>query len=344
MKLNDLETARICRELAILVRSGVSVAEGVFLLAQESPASQKPFLNAMGESLDAGAPLSEAMGHCGVFPDYVWRMVHIGEETGRQEEALEHLAAFYDQRCRTRHQLHNAVAYPSLVLTMMLLVMGMLLVKVIPVFDRVYASLGSHLTGVGADLLYLGLGIEKCLPVLLIVVALLIAGAVAIRFSPAIQGKLRKLVQKNFGDRGIGRKFSNANFARALAMSIGSGLTLEEGLSFACEILQDSPGAAQRCAECARAVESGTSLAKAAAEAQLLPPAQCRMLHLAARSGNVEAVMDSIANTLLEDAQQTLEDAISRIEPAMVLISSLLVGLILLSVMLPLVDILSVLG
>lgn len=344
MKLSDLETARICRELALLVRSGVSVAEGVFLLAQEAPASQKPALEAMGESLDAGAPLSEAMRHCGVFPDYVWRMVHIGEETGRQEEALQNLAEFYEERCRTQRQLRSAVAYPALVLVLMLVVVGVLLVKVVPVFDRVYASLGSRLTGAGAGLLHLGQILKNCLPVLLILALLPAVGTMIIRLTPSLREKFRYLVQKYFGDRGISRKFANARFARAMAMGMGSGLSMEQALELACEILQDSPGAAERCEACARAVEAGTPFVKAAAETGLLPSAQCRMLHLAFRSGNAEEVMDTIAGSLLEDTQGSLEDAISKVEPAMVLISSLLVGLILLSVMLPLVDILSVLG
>ena len=340
MKLSDLETARICRELALLVRSGVSVAEGVLLLAREAPAAQKPALEAMGMSLDKGAPLSEAICHCGIFPDYAWRMVHIGEQTGRQEEALQNLAVFYEERCHTRRQLRSAVAYPSFVLILMLLVVGVLLVKVVPVFDRVYASLGSHLTGPGAVLLRLGQGLERRLPYLLILLAIPAAGIAVIRLFPSLGHRLRQ----RFGDRGIDRKFANARFARAMAMAMGSGLSLSQGLELACGLLEDSPKALRRCEACRQAVEAGQSLVEAAAENQLLPPAQCRMLLLALRSGNGDEVMDSIAGSLLREAQEALEDIITQVEPMMVLISSLLVGMILLSVMLPLMDILSVLG
>ena len=88
----------------------------------------------------------------------------------------------------------------------------------------------------------------------------------------------------------------------------------------------------------------GASYGNALEQWELLPAAQCRLLQIGYRSGNVDKVMEQIADTLLEDARNALNRAISAIEPAMVLVSSVLVGLILLSVMLPLVDILTVLG
>ena len=77
---------------------------------------------------------------------------------------------------------------------------------------------------------------------------------------------------------------------------------------------------------------------------QLLSPAQSRLLSLGIQGGNADSVMENIAGQMMEDAQASLETAVSRVEPVMVLVSSLLVGLILLAVMLPLVDIMSVIG
>jgi type IV pilus assembly protein PilC len=78
--------------------------------------------------------------------------------------------------------------------------------------------------------------------------------------------------------------------------------------------------------------------------ARLIPAAQCRLLQVGFRSGSGDRVMETVADAMMEDARESLEKTIGRIEPAMVLVSSLLVGLILLSVMLPLADILAVLG
>ena len=89
---------------------------------------------------------------------------------------------------------------------------------------------------------------------------------------------------------------------------------------------------------------SGRGLLGRVEDGALLLPTQAQMLNLGVLGGNADQVMAEIAGDLMTDARQSLEDSVSRIEPAMVLVSSLLVGLILLSVMLPLIDIMSTIG
>jgi len=344
MTLPNAQISRICRGLSLLLHSGIGVADGAFLLAQEEQAPLQTLLQTLGESMDGGLSLSEAMDASGAFPRHVWGMAAIGEETGRLEESLKALAEFYEERSRTTRQIRSAVAYPAMVLVLMLLVVGVLLVKVLPVFDRVYASLGSQLTGAAAALLYAGQLLESALPVLFGALLVLVGMAAVLWLCPGLRERLVRSWQRRYGDRGLARKFNNARFARAMAMGLASGLTLEHCMTLAQALLQEVPGAARRCAHCAQAMEEGASFSSAMEAASLLPPAQCRMLGIGLRGGNADQVMDKIARDVEEDAWETLYKAVSGIEPAMVLISSLLVGLILLSVMLPLVDILSVLG
>ena len=344
MTLPYPELIRVLRGFSLLLHSGVHAADSAFLLAREEQSSLTQILNTMGEHLDGGCPLSEAMEKTGCFPEQVPAMVRIGEETGRLEESLNSLADFYDRRSRSLQQIRSAVAYPATVLILMLLVVGVLLIKVLPVFDRVYASLGSRLTGPAAGLLYAGQLLEAALPVLFGILVVFGAVLVILRFCPAFRERLAAAWLNRYGDRGIFRKFHNARFARALAMGLSSGLPLETCMTLAEGLLQDAPGAARRCSDCAKRMEAGEPFGSAMEETGLLPPSQCRLLQLGHRGGNAEQVMETIADTMMEDAEAALQRIISGIEPAMVLISSVLVGLILMSVMLPLADILAVLG
>lgn len=344
MTLSDRELARILGGLALLLHSGITAADGAYLLAREAEPDLETLLNSLGQRLDRGSALSEAVETLDVFPNHVRAMIRIGEETGRLEEALQSLGGYYEGRIRVRRQIRAAVAYPAMVLALMLLVIGVLLVKVLPVFDRVYASLGSSLTGPAAGLLYAGRLLEAALPALLGGLLALAAGAVVLRWCPAARQVLSGFFRRRFGDRGLAREFNNARFAEALAMGMASGMAPEESLSLAADLLGDTHGGAARCAQCARAMEAGVSLCDAMEAAKLLPPAQCRLLQIGLRGGNGDQVMGRIADTMREEAQNALERRISAIEPAMVLASSVLVGVILLSVMLPLADILSVLG
>ena len=344
MKLSNSETSRLCRGLSLLLHAGIGLAEGVYLLAQEEEKPVRELLTDLGNRMDRGAPLSDAMEESGVFTVHVTGMVRIGEETGRMEETLDALAEYYEQRVRTARQIKNALAYPSLILLLMLAVIAVLLVKVLPVFDAVYASLGSGLTGLSGALLELGQVLRRGLPVLLVLLAAF-AGAVLLyaRCVP-FREKVTAWYLHRFGDRGVARAFNNARFARGLAMGLSSGLPLEEAVTLSGNLLWDIPDAAARCETCSQALAAGESLSAAMSAAGLLTPARSRMLTVGLRGGSADRVMEDVADQMMEDAEAALENTVSRIEPAMVLAASLLVGVILLSVMLPLMNIMSTIG
>lgn len=344
MKLAHSEIASLCRELALLLHAGISLADGLFLLCEEETSSMRDLLQQLGAKMDEGAQLSDAMESTGAFPLCATGMVRIGEQTGRMEDVLASLAQFYEQRSRVSRRIRQALAYPAVIMALMLVVIGVLLIRVLPVFDEVYASLGSRLTGVAASLLHLGQFLSAAMPALLVILAIAAAAAMLYAWCAPVREKVSALLTARFGDRGISRKFNNAHFARALAMGLGSALPLEDAVQQAGRLLADIPAAAARCETCAEGLRSGESLSSAMSDAGFLPPAESRMLAVGLRQGSGDRVVEEIADRLMEQAEDALEQTVAKAEPAMVLLASALVGAILLSVMLPLMNIMSALG
>lgn len=343
-KLGNREISEFCRSLSLLLQAGIHPGDGLFLMAEEESGEMKAKLEEMGQSLDQGLVLSQVIEEQKIFPAYVTGMVKVGERSGRLEEALLALAGYYEEREQMNRRIRQSLAYPSVLLVMMLAVIGVLLVKVLPVFEEVYASLGGHLTGVAGGLLRLGQLLDAAMPVL----CLALAGAAALVFLYAENEVFRKKVsgwwQKRYGDSGVSRMINDAHFAQALSMGLKSGLPLQEAVEQAGEILKDVPEAAARCRCCSDGLMNGESLSDVLKKSRILPPSSCRLLDLGIRSGNGDAVMEEIAARLSEDANQALEQKIAQVEPAMVLIASVLVGSILLSVMLPLMHIMTAIG
>ena len=341
MKLTDQEISGLCRGLALMLHAGISLADGAYLMAQEEQGDFRRVLEELYRRLDGGELLSTAMEG---FPHHVVGMIQIGERTGRMEESLKALSDFYEERQRASNQMRSALAYPTLILLLMLAVVGVLLIRVMPVFQDVYASLGSRLTGFAAGLLKLGQMLESALPVLLGLLILIALTVLLYSCQASFRERCNGFWQKYFGDRGVSRKFNNARFARAMAMGLGSGLPLEEALDLSRLLLSDIPGAEKRCQSCAEGLRRGESLAEAMAISGLLSRGDCRMLSVGCKGGNSDRVMEEIAGRLMEEAEAALDAAISRVEPAMVICASVLVGIILLSVMLPLMNIMASLG
>ena len=342
--LTDLETALFCRSLSLQLHAGISLADCIYLLAEDETSRKQVLFQKMAAKLDEGETFAEVLKYSGCLPEYVCVMAQIGQQTGKLEQTLQSLADYYERRSNQKRQIRNALAYPSMVFVLMLVVVAVLLVKVMPIFDGVYRSLGSGLTGVAAELMHLGQLLKWATPAILAVLAVMLVAALAYWKVTAFRESLNGWYQRQFGDRGIGRKFNNARFAEALAMGLSSGVTLEESLELAEKLLTSVPGAAARCRSCKEQLESGASLAEAMSNVRLLPPAESRLLTVGLRAGTGDQVMDEIARRLAQQAEDAVEDLVSKIEPAMVLIASLLVGLILLTVMLPLMNIMSTIG
>jgi type IV pilus assembly protein PilC len=137
---------------------------------------------------------------------------------------------------------------------------------------------------------------------------------------------------------------NNARFAQALSMGISSGMPPEEGVDMAASLLRDIPKAAERCEKCSELLRNGESLSEALNKTGLMESAACRLLTLGMRGGSGDTVMEELARRMQEEAEHALEHAASKIEPALVLITTLLVGAILLAVMLPLMNIMTTIG
>ena len=284
MRLSNLQTAGLCRELALLLHAGVSVGDGLSLLAQEeSAAALQPVLENMARYTDEGGSLAGAMREAACFPGYVCGLVEVGERSGRTEEALQALAGYYDAREQMDRRIRAALLYPSVLMLVMLVVIVVLLSRVLPVFNDVYASLGGELTGLAGGLLTLGLGLDAAMPVLCAVLAIVVVVLGAFSVSGGFRQKVLRIWQKRWGDRGIARRLSDARFAQALSMGMRSGLPMEESLDLAQGLLEEVPAASARCRACRSLLEEGCDLAQALRQTQVLPASACRMLALGVR-------------------------------------------------------------
>lgn len=343
-RLANEEISSFCMELAIFIHAGIAPSEGLYLLAEESEGEEKERYLEMAREMESGSFLSDVMKKTGLFPTYVTGLTAMGEQSGCLENSLQALASYYEQRSIQDKQIRNALLYPSLLLTLLLAVIAVLLVRVLPVFQKVYASLGGQFTGVAGGLLALGKGLGKAMPFLLILLALIVGFIVAFAVRDGFRGRILLFWQKHHGDKGISKKMTEVHLAQAIAMGLHSGLHMEETLKLAEELQAENPQAASRCRACREYLEQGINLAEAMNETKLLPKGACHLLAMGLHSGTGDQVMEEIVRRLTREAEDMLENRIGKIEPAIVLTASAVVGAILLSVMLPLMNIMSAIG
>lgn len=332
------QISELCLKLASLLHASVGYRDAARLLRPRDPAVKK-VVDVLGGA--DGEELSEALERTGEFPAYVTGLVRTGEQAGKTEETLQALSTYYNRQYVRARQVRSALLYPSILLLLMLVVVAVLLIKVLPVFDSVYASLGGEMTGLAGGLLHVGQWLAGVAPILC---GLLAAAAVAVSVAAGneqVRATLVRAWQTRFGDRGVSKKINTAKLAQALSLSLEAGMPLDEAMERSAELVSDVPAVRKRCLACAERLRSDERLTDALFESGLLPDTACELLALGQQSGGADLAMAEIANRLSFEADQALDGLVSRVEPAMLVLTSLLIGMILLSVMLPLMDIMA---
>lgn len=335
----------LCMELSLLLHAGIGIADGVHLLLEEElDHDARTLLQAVADRLDENEALSSALEGTARFPAYLIGMVRVGEQSGRPEEALRALSRYYESRERLRQRIRAALLYPSVLLILMLVVVVVLLAKVLPVFNEVFVSLGGEMAGVAGGLLTLGRALNAVMPVLCVLLTAAVLLLALFTGSDSLREKILRLWRSRYGDRGIARTVTTARFAQALAMGMQSGLPVEEAVRLAGVLGADTPAARLRVHDGLSRLEQGSGLAEALRESGLLPVPECRMLALGVRSGSGDVVIAEIARRMEERSEREIDARVGRLEPTLVIVMSGLVGVILLTVMLPLMNIMAAIG
>lgn len=339
-----LVLSRFCMQLSILLRSAVPLYEGLEAMAEDGEnEGEKQRLLAISEQLRMGEPLSAALKETGAFPDYVIHMTRLGETTGNLDVCMESLAGHYEQEYYLSENLRKAITYPSMMVVMLLVILFVLFSKVMPVFTGVYESLGTSVPAAAQAAMEFGTVFSGA-ALILATIAALVMGFAALSgrfgrqpaFIQAIYGSIRNRSR-------VARAAALRRLCAALSLSMKSGLRTEEGLDIASGLVQNE-GLKEQIQAVRADIASGSDFYEAVKKNRIFTGFDLQMIRTGSRAGQLDTVLDSLAEDYAQKSQDSIERMISMLEPAVVAVLAVAVGLVLLAVMLPLAGILSTIG
>lgn len=338
-KITAEESALFCSQVALILHSGVPLHDGISALVGEDNAFPEVFHALAGTVRETGS-LYEAVKDAEIFPAYLVNMIHIGERSGKLEEVMRALSAYYEREDRLHNSLRSAVLYPLVLMVMMALVIGILAAKVLPVFDQVFAELGSDLPASSVRLIAVGSVIGK---VVLIVMGVLIVVLLAMALISHLRGDSDTLPEKLLRRGKLAAKVSAGRFASVSSMMLSSGYDSDEMLELIPSVLNDQ-GVIEKVGVCREKIAAGRNFAQAVDEAGVFSGLSSRMLSVGYATGTMDTVMDQLASLYEEEIDKSIESFVSVLEPILIAVLSCLIGAVLLSVMLPLMGIMSSIG
>lgn len=333
--LTNEETASICHALAYLLEAGMGYGDALDILAKDekSPELSKKLLH-MACAADDGAKLHQAMEAARCFPEYACRLVQVAENAGKVSGTLFSLAGYYRRRDNMLKQLRDSLIYPGALLLVLLGVVCAMLIWVMPVFQDVYAGLGSNLSGFAGWLLSFGRGLGKALP-------WIAGGAVAlalITFLPPVKGWVKALLATTATAKDI----QSARYLQALSLALGSGMAQEEGALLASRLTTGN--FAQCCEGLCECLSQGEALALALEKQGFFTAFDRRLLEAAARAGHQDTALQAIAEAATARSEEALERKLGLLEPILVAVGCALIAGVLIAVMVPLLGIMNGLG
>jgi len=339
--LSHGELSGFCTQIALMLGAGLPVYDGMEALTQAAQSgAEREVYARLSAALNETGSLSEAMRRDGCWPAYLVEMTAIGERAGRLENVMNSLAAHYEREGRIQRAVRSAVTYPLVLCVMLLAIILIMIVKVLPVFKRVLGGMGVAMTQYGEWMMRTGATIGwVMLGVTVAVLAAVVICALLLR-TGAREGVLR-FINRCFPPlRRLNRRISGARMASVLSMMLSGGFPLEEALGMVPAVLSDSAAAGEVKALCRR-MEQGESFEDALSAGRLFDPLHSRMIRMGAAVGREDQVMETIARSYEEEVEEGVGRLVSIIEPTIVAFLCVVIGMILLSVMLPMAGVIS---
>lgn len=340
-KLTIEEKSIFCHEIAIILSSGMSIQEGLEIIYPELfEHSLKEVTKQLLDDYLTYGTFYEAVKKSECFDTYMEEMVQIGEESGNLDDVMHHLSLYYERNDHMISQLKDAFTYPMILMGMMIIVIGIFVIKILPIFHNVLLSLGTTLSPFALQMM----SFSKIFAIISFIVLCVIAVLLLIFY-----GYNKKHPDSSLQDVVLARFFATkklylhvtmANVTYALSLFLSSGYPMEEAVHYLPEFIKH-PKVKEKMIEIVKDVEAGTSFEDAIKERSLYEGVYANLLQIGFRSGRQDEVMKKLVELYEKDVSSSISAFLNIIEPSIVALLSFVVGIILLSVMLPLMSIMS---
>jgi len=338
--VKNSDIVMLSRQMTTLFEAQVSALRAFQLLASEArtPALAET-LSAIASDIQAGSQISSALSrHPEAFSTFYVNMVRAGEEAGKLDETFAFLADYLDRNYEITQKAKNALIYPAFIVATFFIVIMLMMTLVIPKLASMLEEVGQAvpiytkvvigLSTILADYIYLWLGF------------MVIAGAVLFRFSRTHAGQVAlskaRLQVPVIGE--IYRKLFLSRIADNLSTMLKSGIQMLRGMEITGSVVED-PTYERVLAEAANDVKGGMPVSEAFRKHPEVPGIVVAMIKIGEETGNMGAILDSIARFYRREVNNAVDTLVSLIEPFMIVSLAVGVAILLASVLVPIYNI-----
>lgn len=339
--LADLAVAT--RQLATLIGAGLPLTSALQALSEQAPSFVlKRTIVDIREKVEEGSSLAKAvMAFPKTFPRLYANMVASGEASGTLDTVLENLADHLEAQLALRRKISSALFYPALMFVFCTLVVFALLAFVVPSIVEIFTKQGATLPLPTRVLIAISNGLTSYWFVLVALGFLVVYAARLYYRQPAGRDRVDRILLKAPLIGGLYIKIAAARIARTMGTLLGSGV----GLLSAIDIVKNIIGNVhirKSLEEAGEGVREGRSLAKELGKDHILPGMLCQMIAVGEQSGSLEPMLLKAGKSYENEVDATLSGLTSLIEPLMIIVLGGIVFAIVISILLPIMDLIKI--
>jgi type IV pilus assembly protein PilC len=331
------------QELATLIKAGMPLVQSLDILRQRvSNPTFKAVLDGVYEKVKAGTALSDAFGeHPDLFPGVYSASLMAGERAGNLDEVIRRYVAYEKVIGAVKRRTISALIYPLILVTMMLILIGIIVLRVVPAFSEFYSNFGRQLPLSTRIIVGISNFAVGNLPFILIG---LVAGGVALRSwwkRPGQRTRIDRMLLELPWAGATVRKFSTAQLARTLATLLGGGIPLVNALEIAGRSMTNRHLAGE-LAYVTRRVREGEGFAAGLRKHGLFADVAIKMVEVGESTGALQEMLNSLAEFYDEEIETEVARFITLIEPVILVVMGAVIALVVLALYMPLFELSSV--
>lgn len=324
------------RQLATLIDAGIPLVQALDILTEQiENANFKKVIMNLRSDIEAGVNFSDALSkHPAIFFELFINMTRAGEASGTLDETLDRLAGYLEKSSALARKIRSSLIYPEMVISMSIIITAFLLIKVVPTFKGIFATLGGELPLPTVILITVSDILRRYA---LIFLAGLIAAAFFLkRYISTDRGRYNfdaiKLRLPVLGQ--LFHKVALAKFSRTFATLVKSGIAVINAL----DIVSKTAGnkvIEQAVINCRNAVRDGETISSSLSRSRAFPAVVYRMIGVGEKTGQLEKMLSKIADFYDEQVDAAVAGLTSMIEPLVIAFLGVIIGGIVVSLFLP---------
>jgi type IV pilus assembly protein PilC len=335
------ELVKFIRQFATMIDAGLPLVQCLEILSNQEP--NKVFQAALRDiksTVEQGATFSDALRrHPKIFDDLFVNLVQAGEVGGILDTILQRLAGYIEKRVKLARQVRGALAYPTIVIIIMIGVMIVLMTFVIPAFENMFAEFGAKdaLPALTKVVIAISKGFISWLPVTIAIGVGSVVGAVYFYRSPRGKKICHRLILKLPVIGSLMQKIAVARFTRTLGTLLESGVPILDAL----EIVAKTAGnvIVEEALMYARArISEGKNMAEPLGEMKVFPGMVVQMVAVGEQTGALDTMLKKIAEFYEDEVDVGVAALTSMLEPILMVIIGSMVGTVLISMYMPIFE------